>query len=139
MTGCILGKGVAFSYTTTIEVGADLGLEFDKIINAAGISGAVSVSRTVETSDSVQKTCPNGPWQCGFQLTPPVTIVSGQRQAFDPDCNPGPEAPYTVSIPEANDHGLITGGAVDVCVCKNFEHWADKGAPEIICLQDCQK
>ncbi|KAH8891204.1 hypothetical protein GQ53DRAFT_151483 [Thozetella sp. PMI_491] len=130
-----------YSVGTTWQVGADLGINVKDIISL-GISSSVSETITQSVNIGVGKTCPPGPWRCGLIVHPGVWQVDGHVEYHvQPSCSEPKQAgkddePYSVQIPRVDKAGNPFFDA-EVCACKNAEHWADNGAPSIVCLEDC--
>lgn len=137
--GCTATQGSSFTVGKTVTVGANLDLDFENIVAKAGVSASVSITTLNGETGSVSLQCPKGPWTCALIITPPVTIVSGTATALNAYCQPvGTPEPYTAKLPEKmGSGGVMMGGHVDVCACRNFASWADAGAPSIVCPQDC--
>ena len=133
----VLTLDSTYTVGVSVEVGMDLGLDIDEIISA-GVSVSVSNSEETGVSQGAQKGCPDGPWYCALIITPQVAHVTGTyakwQESSCSDINP---SPYTVDLPTMASNGLPTGAAVDICACPNFAHWADAGAPSIICPGPC--
>ncbi|KAG8525753.1 uncharacterized protein KY384_000513 [Bacidia gigantensis] len=136
---CNMATQQSYSVAVTVEVGFDLGLDFEKIAGSAGISASVSTTTETGTTQGISKNCPDGPWSCALIIWPAVTKIEGIQTPLTALCTVETEnaKPYTVQMPEVGPDGLV-GGHVDVCACKNFAHWADPGAPSIVCPQDCK-
>ena len=137
--GCTATQGSSFTVGKTVTVGASLDLDFEDIVAKAGITSSVSITTLDGETGSVSLECPKGPWTCALIITPPVTVVSGTATALTATCQPvGPAEPFTMALPEKmGPDGIMMGGHVDVCACQNFAHWADNGAPSIVCPQPC--
>lgn len=129
--GDSLTKSSTFSQGTTVTVGTDLSLA--KIVGV-GLSASVSYTTTKSTTEGASAPCPKGPWKCGLAIFPSMLEVKGQQLAkhkHPQPCKKVP-APYTVQYPIIGESGAVQA-RVEVCACKNFKHWADKGAPSIVC------
>ena len=129
----------SFSVSVEVDVGIDLGLEkdFAEIAGDAGISASVTTGTETGITQGISKNCPDGPWKCALIIWPEVTEVSGMQVQYDlATCTDLGSEPYQVQYPQKRPDGTY-GGSVDVCACKNFAHWADNGAPSIVCPQDC--
>ena len=100
----------------------------------------MSIGKTTGTASTAGKECPTGPWTCALVFSPNVLHVEGtQTKGASNPCGSsteGPGSPYNVDFPKANSDGVY-GGGIDVCVCKEFDHWADNGAPSLVCPGPC--
>ena len=117
-----------------MTVGAGL-----SISEIAGLDLSASVSKTTtkSTSQGASVPCPKGPWKCALAIYPEFLEVSGKHiPAQDVECYADfkipPTKPYTVNFPVEGDSGGVKS-RVGICACKNFAHWADDGAPSIVC------
>lgn len=135
---CEITQGSSFTVGTTITVGISADLDLDDISEDAGVSASVSTTTLHGETGSVSLECPVGPWTCALIITPPVTIITGTATQLNAYCLAvGTPEPYTVELPELEPSGVMQGGHVDICACQNFAHWADAGAPSIVCPQAC--
>ena len=128
----------SYAVGVTVEVGAELGLDIEKIAGAGSISASVSTTTETQTTQGAQLTCPQGLWTCAMSIKPRMTRVSGIATQLAANCVPikSSAKPYTALLPEKGTDGL-QGGSVEICVCKNMKNWADAGAPALGCPQDC--
>lgn len=140
---CQLSDQSSYSVGTTIEVGFSLGLNVGEIIAASGgLDVAVSITKETSEAQGAQLNCPTGPWTCALIIYPGMTRLKGSQfkyatsvhQCLDEDKST--EQPYSVPVPKKALDGTSTS-RIDVCACKNFEHWADNGAPSTVCPQSC--
>ena len=71
-------------------------------------------------------------------MWPAMTEVTGIRYRVNSFCqkNPSTVEEYKIQFPQKDDDGL-QGAYVDICTCKNYEHWADPGHYGQLCPQDC--
>ena len=135
---CVLSSEVSYTVGVTVQVGGNLGLNFEQIVSA-GVSAAVSTTTETGNTQGVQKTCPDGPWKCSLIITPSMVTVTGTQVPHypcDAQLDEANAKPYTVQFPKKGADGLA-GAAYDVCACQNYESWADPGAPSIVCPQPC--
>ena len=65
-----------YSVGVTVEVGINLGLDYNGIVQA-GLSGSVSTTTEKGTTQGVSDTCPKGDWYCALSITPTMTKVYG--------------------------------------------------------------
>ena len=123
--------GSAFETSVTIETGIDV-----SVSDIAGVGLSVSVSKTTtkQTSQSASAPCPEGPWKCALAIYPEMLKVTGQLQAANDYCDERDDLPdpYVVYYPVENDTGGIRS-RVEICVCTNFDHSDDEGAPSVKC------
>ena len=126
--------GSTYSVGVIVTVGAGLSLS-----EIAGLDLSMSVAQvtTKATSQGASVPCPPGPWECALAIYPEFLQVSGKQIPSDEnlcysDSKFPPSTPYTVSFPVEGDSGGVKS-RVDVCACQNFPHWADAGAPSIVC------
>ncbi|KAL6722221.1 hypothetical protein ACLMJK_001328 [Lecanora helva] len=132
--GSGLTTGSSFSTSVTVTVGADISVSD---IAGLGLSASVAKTTTKTTSQGASVPCPQGPWKCALAIYPEELKVSGQKEAANRYCSEEEKDgklpdPYTVFYPVENDSGGIKS-RVEVCACKNYDHWDDKGAPSIKC------
>ena len=131
--GCTVGRGSTYSVAVTVEVGAELNLNFDDIVGA-GVSASVSVTTEDGTVDEASSEC-TGPWTCGLLLTPTLHEVKGKRSDTTGGCEPKTTVDdYVVRFPVKE--GNTPKATFSACACKNKDHWADAGAP-VPCPNDC--
>ena len=137
---CILTNEASFTAGASIEVGGELGLGIKEL--SVGVSGSYTTTEESGQADGAQMNCPKGPWYCALVITPAVTIVKGIKQDIeevddDRMCAPkGDPQPWTAFLPQTKD-GKLKSSGIDVCACPDYEHWADPGAPSIVCPQPC--
>lgn len=131
--GCTVGRGSTYSVAVTVEVGGELGLNFDDIVSA-GVSASVSVTTENGTVDEASAECA-GPWTCGLLLTPTLHEVKGSKSVTTGGCEPSTSSDnYVVRFPLKE--GNTPKATFSACACKNKDHWADAGAP-VPCPNDC--
>ncbi|KAL8797741.1 MAG: hypothetical protein Q9195_000093 [Heterodermia aff. obscurata] len=125
-----------YSFGTTVEVGADLSLDFGDIVSA-GVTGSVSITTETGSTQGVSDTCPKGAWYCALSITPTMVKVSGTRTEYNSCAGPdgGPD-PYTILLPKLGADGNPIINA-EVCTCKNLVGWADPGHIGLLCPGDC--
>lgn len=133
---------------TTWTVGGELGLSVGDIIGAdGGLSG--SVEETVEDSveEAVSYDRPDGKWRCGILLYPGMSYVKGHMKNIDSDGswsgntktnydNVSDGDKYELMIPRKDASGN-GNSRVEICTCKNYDHWGDVGHPDLFCTEDC--
>ena len=128
-----LNTGSSFSVGVTVTVGADISISE---IVGLGLDASVSKTTTKEVSQGAGGACPTGPWKCALAVYPLFLLVAGQKHfASNSQCytnGTAPPEPYKAKFPVEGDSGGVKS-RVEVCACKNFEHWADNGAPSIAC------
>ena len=137
ITGSELSKEVSYSVAITVELGADLGLNFGDILSA-GVSGSVSITTETGSVQGASDTCPLGLWYCSLSITPTMIRVSGFQTEIDscrPEIDPVSK-PYTISLPKLGADGSPML-SVELCTCKNAKHWADPGHVGLLCPSDC--
>ncbi|KAL8846329.1 MAG: hypothetical protein Q9221_008569 [Calogaya cf. arnoldii] len=126
-------EGSNYAVETTVTVGINIGLSD---VVEAGVGASVAITKQHGTSQAATVPCPKGEWQCGMLIFPDIMVVSGQKEPADgsaPYCDDEDGmGPYTVELPILGKDGGPQA-AVDVCACKNFDHWDDEGAPELKC------
>ena len=126
--------GSTYSVGVTVTVGGGLSLSE---IAGLDLSASVSKTTTKSTSQGASVPCPSGPWKCALAIYPEFLQVSGEHFPAEialchSDLKIPPPKPYTVSFPVEGDSGGVKS-RVGVCACQNFAHWADEGAPSIVC------
>lgn len=132
--GSTLTDGSTYSVGVTVTIGADLSLSQ---IAGLDLSATISTTTTKATSQGASVPCPEGPWKCALAIYPEflqvsgTEIFSGNTECYRNSKVP-PSSPYTVSFPVEGDSGGVKS-RVDICACQNFAHWADQGAPSIVC------
>ena len=111
------------------------------IADIAGLDLSASVSETTTNavSQGASGPCPAGPWKCALAIFPQLLEVSGEQiPESNPECyggTPPPSTPYDLTFPVKGDSGGVRS-RVEICACNNYAHWADSGAPSIVC-GDC--
>ena len=120
----------------TVEVGLDLGLDFEGIASSAGLTGSVSVTTETSSTQGVSDTCPQGAWYCALSITPTMVQVSGMATHSEACGIPGTTVPYTISFPKLGSDGNPVTNA-EACTCKNLKDWADPGHLALLCPGDC--
>lgn len=121
----------------TVQTGAGLDLNFGSIVSA-GVSFAVSVTTTNQTSQGAGVNCPEGgEWHCALAIYPNFVEVSGQIEAANDYCddesvNGKFPKPFVVRFPEIGNSGGVRAD-VEPCTCKNRKHWADPGHVALLC------
>lgn len=132
-SACTLSRSQQFEVSLTIEVGANLGLEFEKI-GSVGLSTSVSYTRTEGHADAAEVTC-DGNHTCALVVIPKMLEVSGKKTTRTLSCEPHEEVgDYTVRYPIMVDESPKAN--FQACACKNKIGWADEGAPPP-CPNDC--
>ena len=136
--GCQLLQQSTYSVGVSVEVGADLGLDFGEIVSL-GLSASVSQTTEGGSAQGAQVECPEGEWTCSIAITPTVLEVTGTKEVVDGSANMAScdtkEEEYVVQFPKKGADGTVIA-ATEICACKNKEHWADNGAPKP-CPADC--
>ena len=117
-----------------MAIGVDISISE---IVGLGLSATISETTAKTLSQGVSEDCPKGPWKCAIAIYPYLLEVSGyKKSAIDSRCyshfKVPPSGPYTVRLPIIGESGGVKS-RVEVCACKNFKHWADNGAPSIVC------
>lgn len=130
---CTLGRAQTFSVAVTVTVGANLGLEFEKI-GSVGLETSVSYTTETGSADTAEVEC-QGPWTCGLLMTPDVLEVSGEQTTTSGGCvTTSHKDPYTVQFPVKV--GETAKAGFSACACPNKLDWATAGAPPR-CPNDC--
>lgn len=141
----------ALTITETHEVGTswtkgfDLGVSVDKIIGVgAGLSGSVSKTVADSTAEGVEYECPDGDWHCSVMVYPGMKLVKGHLEEMkgnDAGCSVSPSdhgGDFELKIPRSSAGGNKKS-SVQLCTCKNLDHWADPGHEALLCQDDCVK
>ena len=119
--------------STTIQVGADLGLIIDKIITL-GLSASISKTTTTSVGESATAPCPPGLWTCGLEIIPSVLHVEGHMRSVD-IFGRTIAGKYVVEIPRV-DNAKNAVIKANPCACHNRVGWDNAGAPPL-CSSDC--
>ena len=133
--GCVITTESSYTVGVTWTVGVGFGINIGDVISA-GVTVEVSNTEETGTAEGSQAPCPDGPWTCGLAITPTVQKVSGTKQPVNDCCQKlGAPQPFEVELPLLKD-GHNTRDGIEACACKDFEHWADPGAPPL-CPAPC--
>ncbi|KAI0005276.1 hypothetical protein F4779DRAFT_633515 [Xylariaceae sp. FL0662B] len=134
---------------TTWTVGGGLGVSVGDIIGVdGGLSG--SVSETVEDSveEAVTYHCPDGKWRCSILVYPGMSRVKGHMKKLgsDDSCPGNTKTNYDNGVSDGDQYEVMiprkdaSGNGhsrVEICTCKNYDHWGDAGHPDLFCTEDC--
>ena len=126
----------SYSVGVTVELGVELGLDFESITSAAGISGSVSTTTEKGSTQGVTDTCPQGDWYCALSITPTMVQVNGKATPHVACGIQGDPTPYTITFPKLGSDGNPITNA-EACTCQNLKDWADPGHIGLLCPGDC--
>ena len=132
---CVLTEGSSYSIGVSVTVGGSLGLDFGGIVSA-GVDASVTKESVTETAQGSEVKCPEGKWTCSLKITPDVVRVKGKKLQYDTKACSWPKDgdAFDISLPKMVGKMLST--KIEPCACKDYSHWADKGAPPL-CPEPC--
>jgi hypothetical protein len=131
VTGCQIGLTEEVSFTVTVNVGFDFGIDTDAV--GAGISAGVEFSYGTATSESTGVMCSSGDYQCGSVWFAGLRRVEGTAYRTE-TCTSSSSSPYSVDYPRTDDNGIILFRQA-ACVCPNFNQ--PDPLPYALCPEDC--
>ena len=134
-----VGVETSHSVGITWEKGGEFGIGGGDLVTlAAGASFSVAEQVTDATAESGDKQCPEGPWHCSAVFYPWGVKMSGHFHKLSPteSCGTAALGAWTHDVEEgtaweawapkkdASGNGF---GALEICTCKNMEHWVSFG------------
>lgn len=146
MTDFLAALSISETHTEGISwtIGGDLGISAGDL----SLTGSWSVAESVEDSFGAgwEDDCPEGQWRCSIVITPRVVHAKGHLKEMGPDDNcevstiaeydggkEGQEFEYDIPIKDNSGNAVLS---VELCTCKDREHWADPGHLDL-CPEDC--
>ncbi|KAH9883290.1 hypothetical protein F4778DRAFT_763414 [Xylariomycetidae sp. FL2044] len=149
--GWTIGLTQSHTVGTSWTVGGDLGLSFDKVLKALGVSAGISASVTQLKSDTTGESasveCPEGPWTCSMVIHPGMKKVNGHLASWTKgkvECDKNIVNSYDdldgkkfEMISPMSDDAHVGSFRPELCVCKNRDGADAKGHPALACPDDC--